>query len=57
MQDLTDKLNREGKLNWDVPAGRWMVLRFGHTVSNGATRSAQEEAQGLECDKLSKSAV
>jgi len=57
MQDLTDKLEREGKLNWEVPPGRWIVWRFGHTVSNGATRSAQEEAKGLECDKLSKSAV
>jgi len=57
MLDLTDKLEKEGKLSWDVPPGRWIVLRFGHTVSNGATRSAQEEAQGLECDKLSKSAV
>ena len=57
MLDLTDKLEKDGKLSWDVPAGRWIILRFGHTVSNGATREAQKEAQGLEVDKLSKSAV
>ena len=57
MLDLTDNLEKDGKLTWDVPAGRWIILRFGHTVSNGATREAQEEAKGLEVDKLSKSAV
>lgn len=57
MLDLTDKLEKDGTLSWDVPPGRWMLWRFGHTVSNGATRSAQEDAKGLEVDKLSKSAV
>ena len=55
--DLTAKMGEDGTLSWDVPTGRWMVLRFGHTVANGATRSVQEEAKGLECDKLSKAAV
>jgi hypothetical protein len=57
MQDLTDKLKESGNLGWDVPAGHWIVLRIGHTVANGGTRYAQEEANGLECNKLSKSAV
>lgn len=57
MVDLTGKMGREGHLSWEVPAGHWIVLRFGHTVANGATRSVQEEAKGLECDKLSKRAA
>jgi hypothetical protein len=57
MLDLTGKLGSGGELSWDVPPGRWVVFRFGHTVSNGATREAQEEAKGLECDKMSKAAV
>ncbi|HUY86486.1 MAG TPA: glycosyl hydrolase, partial [Acidimicrobiales bacterium] len=57
MLDLTAKMGKGGNLSWTVPSGRWMVLRFGHTVANGATRSAQEEAKGLECNKLSKAAV
>jgi len=40
-----------------VPAGRWLVLRMGHTLAGGTTRSSQPEATGLECDKLSKSAI
>jgi len=56
LQDLTPRLRR-GRLRWDVPAGKWLILRFGHTVSNGATRMAQSEASGLETDKLSRAAV
>ena len=57
MLDLTSNLDSDGHLKWAPPPGRWIVLRFGHTVANGGTRSAQPEAAGLECDKLSKSAV
>lgn len=56
LQDLTARLRRD-RLQWNVPSGRWLVLRFGHTVGNGAGRSAQSEATGLECDKLSSAAV
>jgi hypothetical protein len=56
MEDLTGRMGEDGQLSWDVPAGHWIVLRFGHTVANGATRSVQEEGKGLECDKLSKRA-
>lgn len=54
--DLTGRL-RDGKLHWDIPSGRWLILRFGHTVGNGAGRSAQPEAVGLECDKMSRTAL
>jgi hypothetical protein len=27
--DLTGKLDKEGVLHWDVPAGRWTILRMG----------------------------
>jgi hypothetical protein len=30
--DITDKMDPDGRLNWDAPAGRWVVLRFGFTV-------------------------
>lgn len=56
LQDLTSRM-KQGRLRWTVPAGRWLVLRFGHTVANGAGRSAQPEATGLECDKLSREAL
>lgn len=56
LQDLSPRL-QQGKLRWAVPSGKWLVLRFGHTVGNGAGRLAQSEATGLECDKLSRAAL
>lgn len=34
--DLTEKVNAEGRLAWDVPEGRWRVIRFLSTVTQGA---------------------
>ena len=55
--NLTEKMDAHGRLKWDVPAGRWLILRIGHTLAGGVTRSSQPEATGLECDKLSKKAI
>ena len=31
--DLTDKLQPDGRLEWDVPKGQWTILRTGYTVT------------------------
>jgi hypothetical protein len=31
--DLTDNLSEDGTLSWQVPSGRWIVLRFGYTLN------------------------
>jgi hypothetical protein len=54
--DLTDKLTAEGRLAWDVPAGRWTILRFGRTTTGANTRPAPVPGLGLECDKLDAAA-
>ncbi|GAB4136828.1 glycosyl hydrolase [Thermopirellula anaerolimosa] len=51
--DLTDKMDAEGRLAWDVPEGRWTVLRFGHTPTGARNHPSPAEGRGLECDKLS----
>jgi hypothetical protein len=50
--DLTSRLDAEGRLRWDVPRGRWRILRIGYTTT-GSQNSAAGGAQGLECDKFS----
>ena len=51
--DLTSKMNSEGILKWDVPDGKWMVLRFCHVPTGGRIKHSRFNMEGLECDKLS----
>ena len=55
--DLTSHVDAAGKLNWDVPPGRWTILRFGHTPTGAGTKHGRPETMGLECDKLSAEAA
>jgi hypothetical protein len=55
--DVSKKMDSNGLLKWDVPPGRWTVLRFGHTSSGKENHPAPKETVGLECDKLSKKAI
>ena len=55
--NLTSKLGANGKLDWDVPAGKWMVERIGHTSTGSSTRPPVKGGNGLECDKLSAEAM
>lgn len=55
--DLTLKLSPDGKLAWDAPAGRWLILRLGHTTTGKDNHPAPESGRGLECDKFSKTAA
>jgi hypothetical protein len=55
--DLTDRIDRTGKLGWDAPPGSWTVIRIGHTSNGTDNHPAPEGGHGLECDKLSKAGV
>lgn len=55
--DLTDKMQADGTLDWDVPAGEWTIYRFGHTTRGTLIQPAQWKATGFECDKMSQEAV
>jgi len=54
---LTAKMDSTGKLNWDAPAGKWTIIRFGYTPTGTTNKPAPPEGEGLECDKLSKDAA
>ena len=51
--DLTAKLNKDGTLNWDVPAGSWTILRLGYSLTGAKNRPAVPAGLGYEVDKLS----
>lgn len=52
--DLTARMDRDGRLTWDAPAGQWTIVRFGHTSTGAMNGPAAADVRGLECDKLSK---
>ncbi|HEU4960571.1 MAG TPA: glycosyl hydrolase [Sphingomonas sp.] len=55
--DVTDKVDANGMLRWQAPAGRWTILRFGHTTTGKLNVSASDSGTGLEVDKFDRSAV
>jgi hypothetical protein len=55
--DLTSKLRADGRLDWTPPAGRWIVLRMGYSLTGARNAPASPEATGLEVDKLSRAHV
>ena len=52
--DLTAKMNKDGRLDWDVPAGKWVILRMGASLTGQKNGPAPPEATGYEVDKLSR---
>ncbi len=54
---LTLKMAADGKLTWDVPEGKWTILRIGYTPTGAVNAPAPVAGRGLECDKLSPEGV
>jgi hypothetical protein len=50
--NLTDKLSTDGTLNWQAPAGKWVVLRFGYTITNARVSTSSGNWQGLVIDYM-----
>ncbi|GAA0880187.1 hypothetical protein GCM10009119_31570 [Algoriphagus jejuensis] len=55
--DLTSKLQTDGSITWDVPSGKWRIMRFGYSLTGRQNHPASPEATGLEVDKLDEEAV
>ncbi len=55
--DLTGKMSTDGALDWTPPAGDWMVLRIGYSLTGHENGPAPAEATGLEVDKLNREYV
>jgi hypothetical protein len=55
--ELSSCLHSNGQFAWSVPAGKWTVLRLGHTPTGKDNHPAPQPGRGLESDKLSKTAT
>ena len=54
---LTSNMDKDGKLTWNVPPGKWTILRVGYTSTGVQNAPAPATGRGLECDKMSKEAA
>ena len=54
--DITQYVT-DGKLNWNAPGGNWTILRMGHVPTGKDNHPAPPEGDGLEVDKLSRTAL
>lgn len=55
--DLTARLQSNGRIEWDVPAGEWTIMRFGRRNNGATTRPAPKPGLGFECDKFDAAAL
>jgi len=66
--DLTDLMKADGRFDWEVPDGEWVILRSGYTLTghfwskwiaypNAPHADTFEGGEGYEIDYLSKAAL
>ncbi|MBL7783144.1 MAG: hypothetical protein JNM22_18080 [Saprospiraceae bacterium] len=55
--DLSSRMRSDGSLDWTPPAGNWVVIRLGYSLTGRYNHPASPEATGLEVDKLDGAAV
>lgn len=55
--DISNLLQSDGTLVWDVPTGNWVIERIGTTPTGTKNSPAAPEATGYEVDKMSKKHV
>jgi len=54
---LTGKVAPNGALDWQVPAGKWVIYRFAAAPTGTKNGPANPEATGYEVDKMSREHV
>lgn len=55
--NLSNRIDANGVLNWDVPAGDWVIMRFSYVPTGAVTKHGRANLIGRECDKLSVKAA
>jgi hypothetical protein len=54
--DLSSQMDAAGKLNWEAPAGEWVILRIGYTCTPAHVSTSSNQWQGNVLDYMSKEA-
>jgi hypothetical protein len=54
--NLSSRMDAEGNLSWETPAGEWVVLRVGYTCTSSHVSTSSNDWQGSVLDYMSKEA-
>jgi hypothetical protein len=52
--DITKYFDKDGTLTWNVPKGKWVIMRTAMLTTGQTNSPAAPEAVGLETDKMSE---
>ncbi len=52
--DISSYMSTDGTLKWDVPKGKWVIMRTAMLPTGSMDGPAPPEGKGLETDKMSK---
>lgn len=55
--DVTGRMDEQGIFRYQLSAGEWTIMRFGHTTTGVNNHPAPAGGLGLETDKLSRKAT
>lgn len=55
--DITDKVDNDGNINWQVPEGNYIIMRFGYTGTGIKVSTHSPGGGGLAIDYMSKEAM
>ena len=57
IHDISEFMDADGRLTWDVPEGEWTILRLGRRLTGQTSRPAPDAGLGLESDKFETSGI
>uniref|UniRef100_UPI003216A70F glycosyl hydrolase n=1 Tax=uncultured Draconibacterium sp. TaxID=1573823 RepID=UPI003216A70F len=55
--DISNKMDKNGKLNWEAPEGEWIVMRLGMTPTGTKNSPSAPQGKGYEVDKANRELV
>lgn len=55
--DLSQNVGKDGMIGWDVPEGKWRIIRFSAVLTGARSKHGRPNLLGYECDKLSREAA
>ncbi len=55
--NLTGMLAADGTLTWNVPEGKWIIIRYGMMPTGITNAPATPEGRGYDIDKMNKAAL